>query len=152
MLASGTDFLDGYLARRWKKESNFGKIIDPIADKVLILGALFVFTWHGIIPLILTLIIAIREILLTVIRLMLLSKKVVLASIQSGKIKTFSQVGVLLFIYVVLIFKFQLTKIISFNFITNIVLLLILWIVFITLYSGYEFFIRNKKAISKLSV
>ncbi len=150
LLASLTDFLDGYLARRWNIVSAFGKIFDPIADKILILGVLFVFTYNDIVPLLLTAIIAFREISLTVIRLLLLSKKVVLASRFSGKVKTFSQTIVLIIIYLLLIFMNPLTQVIGFEIISNTILLLILWIMSITLYSGIEFLIYNLKAIKSL--
>lgn len=151
LLASITDFLDGYLARKWNIVSAFGKIFDPIADKILILGVLFVFTYNGIVPILLTAIIAFREIALTVIRLLLLSKKVVLASRFSGKLKTFSQTIVLVIIYLLLIFMNPLTQIIGFEIISNTILLLILWIMSITLYSGIEFLIYNIKAIRSLA-
>ena len=50
LVASFTDFLDGYLARLWKTESNFGRITDPIADKLLILGVLFSFAMQDVVP------------------------------------------------------------------------------------------------------
>ena len=151
LIASATDFLDGYLARRWNLVSRFGKFTDPIADKMLILSILFVFTYHGIIPIFLTIIIALREIGLTAIRLMLLYKRVVLASRFSGKVKTFSQVIVLVIIYLALIFNHPLTQAIGVEWINTTIFLLILWIVSITVYSGLEFFISNKKAIMSLA-
>jgi len=151
LIASGTDFLDGYLARKWNIVSRFGKFVDPVADKILILSILFVFTYHGIIHPILTIIIAFREIALTVIRLILLSRKVVLASRFSGKVKTFSQVIVLVIIYLTLIFNHSLVQTIGVEWLNNTILLLIIWIVSITIYSGAEFFLWNRKAIMSLT-
>ncbi|MEM9823945.1 MAG: CDP-diacylglycerol--glycerol-3-phosphate 3-phosphatidyltransferase [Bacteroidota bacterium] len=151
ILASATDFLDGYLARKWNIVSAFGKIFDPIADKILILGVLFVFTYNGIIPLLLTIIITFREIALTVIRLLLLSKKVVLASRFSGKVKTFSQSIALVIIYLLLIFINPLTQVIGLQIISYTILLLLLWIMSITLYSGIEILVYNIKAIRQLA-
>ena len=151
MLAAATDFLDGYLARKWNIISSFGKIVDPIADKILILGILFIFSYKGVVPMVLAIIIAFREILLTVIRLLLLSKKIVIASIQSGKFKTFSQVMSLVIIYVMLIFRVPIKEMIGASGFNMIILGLIIWVTSITLYSGYEFFVQNTKAIKQLS-
>ncbi len=151
VLAAATDYLDGYLARKWNTISSFGKIVDPIADKILILGILFIFSYKGVVPLVLAIIIAFREILLTVIRLLLLSKKVVIASIQSGKFKTASQVCSVVIIYMMLIFKIPLQQVISISGFNAIVMVLIIWVTSITLYSGYEFFVQNTKAIKQLS-
>lgn len=152
MLASFTDYLDGYLARKWNIVSHFGKIFDPIADKFLILSILFVFAYNDIIPLFLVIIIAFREIALTVIRLLLLSKKVVLASRYSGKVKTFSQVTFLVIVYLLLIFKTSLSYYISPSVVYYLILALTFYIVGITVYSGYEFITHNRKAISKIDL
>ncbi len=149
MLGSFTDYLDGYLARKWKIVSWFGKIIDPIADKILILAVLFIFSYEGIIPWVLTLIIASREILMTIIRLILLSKKIVLASIQSGKIKTFTQVIVLTTIYVLLIINSIINPEILQAWIKHTILFLVLAVVGISLYSCIDFLSIHKKTIQK---
>ncbi|WP_062207992.1 CDP-diacylglycerol--glycerol-3-phosphate 3-phosphatidyltransferase [Demequina oxidasica] len=91
LIAGATDFLDGYLARRWAVVSTFGKLADPIADKVLILAALAMISlidgigWWALIVL------ALREIAVTVGRLMVAGDTVIAAS-QGGKIKTALQV------------------------------------------------------------
>ena len=150
IIASATDYFDGYLARRWKFVSNFGKFIDPLADKVLILGVLLIFTIKGVVPVVLTAIIAFREILLNLLRFLLLSKNIVLVSRYSGKIKTFSQVVTLVMIYLILIFMTPLQEIIDISHLKLIILLLIIWIASITVYSGIEFLISNKKALKHL--
>jgi len=150
IIASITDFLDGYLARRWKTESNFGKITDPIADKVLILGVLFSFSMSEVVPLLFTMIIAFREILLTVIRLLLAPKKVVIAAVSSGKYKTALQVFVLISIYLILIFAKPLQNFVSIKTIQWTIYGMLLLVVAVTVYSGIEFFILNKRAIKKL--
>ena len=151
IIASATDYFDGYLARRWKFVSTFGKFVDPLADKVLILGVLIMFTIKGVVPVILTGIIAFREILLTLIRFLLLSKKIVLVSRYSGKIKTFSQIITLVMVYLMLILMTPLQKILSLSNIKLIILLLVIWITSITVYSGIEFIVANKNAIKKIA-
>ena len=147
-IASLTDFFDGYLARRWKIVTSFGKLMDPIADKFLVLGMFFVFTFHGIIPLVLTLIILSREVLLTGVRL-LVSKQIVLAARYSGKVKTFAQIGVLLMIYVTLIYKKELHTIMSPNALSNIIYGALLIVTMISIYSGFDFLYHNRKLVGK---
>jgi CDP-diacylglycerol--glycerol-3-phosphate 3-phosphatidyltransferase len=149
-IAAFTDYIDGYLARKWNIVSDFGKIVDPIADKILILGLFLAFSLNAIFPLYVTIIIAVREIGLTIIRLLLLPKKVVLYSRYSGKIKTFSQVMFLVILYCLLIFTKQFEGVVSFEYIQLIIYGLLIWIIFITLYSGYEFFVANRTSVKKL--
>jgi CDP-diacylglycerol--glycerol-3-phosphate 3-phosphatidyltransferase len=92
LIAGATDFLDGYLARRWGVVSTFGKLADPIADKVLILTALAMIAYIDGIGWWAVIILAIREIAVTVGRLMVAGDTVIAAS-QGGKIKTALQVG-----------------------------------------------------------
>lgn len=148
IVASATDFLDGYLARRWKIISKFGKIVDPIADKILIISILIIFTIQGYIPIFITVIIVARELILTAIRLILLSKKIVIASINSGKIKTISQVGVLISIYLFLIFKVSILEYVDLSTIKNIIFGMAIWLACIAIYSAVEFFSINRKTIS----
>ena len=152
LLASFTDYLDGYLARRWKIVSTFGKIIDPIADKILIIGVFLVFTYNGLIPIILTALIVFREVILTIIRLLLLPKKVVLAARFSGKVKTFTQFVVLVLIYLMLIFFHPLSEGVYSQLVRNAILVLALWTMLITVYSGYEFIMANRKVIEKIEL
>lgn len=147
-VASATDFFDGYLARKWKTVSSFGKLMDPIADKVLILGVLFAFAIQGIIPLILAGLICFREVLLTILRLAI-SKKAVLASMYSGKIKTFSQVFVLGFIYITLIYKKPLNLYIDKTILSGIIVGLVTWVAIISIYSAIDFLYHNRKIMRK---
>ena len=147
-IASATDYFDGYLARKWKIVSSFGKLMDPIADKVLILGVLFAFAIQGIIPLILAGLICFREVLLTVIRL-ILSKKTVLAARYSGKVKTFSQVFVLGFIYLTLIYKNPLNLYIDNSIISGVIIGLVGWVAIISIYSAIDFLYHNRKIMRR---
>lgn len=147
-IASATDYFDGYLARKWKIVSSFGKLMDPIADKVLILGVLFAFVIQGIVPLVLASLICFREVLLTVIRL-IISKKTVLASRYSGKVKTFSQVIVLIIIYITLIYKKPLVDYIDTDYISYITLALVVWVAIISIYSAIDFLYHNRKIMRK---
>jgi len=92
LVAAATDFLDGYLARRWKVVSAFGKLADPIADKVLILAALATLSFVDGIPWWPVAILAAREIAVTVGRLMVANYAVIPAN-RGGKLKTTLQIA-----------------------------------------------------------
>ena len=104
IIASLTDFYDGYLAKKKGLISNFGKIMDPIADKILMLSIFSVLAYMGVIDWWMVILIAIREILVTVDRLWSMYQGHILAAEHFGKIKTISQmttVGVIL-LYLIL--------------------------------------------------
>ncbi len=90
--AALTDLWDGRLARKGGMITNFGKILDPIADKILILGAFICLTVLGAYPFWVLIPIFIREIGVTVLRLYFLRKNVVVAAEKSGKIKVVTQI------------------------------------------------------------
>lgn len=103
VLASLTDFFDGYLARKYHLISSFGKIMDPIADKFLMLAAFIGLGCMEMIPLWMVVIIGIREIGITLLRFWAINKGIVLAAESMGKWKTFAQilaVGIIL-IYII---------------------------------------------------
>ncbi len=85
-----TDSLDGFLARRQNLVSDFGKIVDPLADKVLTGGAFIVLSVLGELPWWVTIVILIREVGITVYRFVALSDRVIPAS-RGGKLKTLLQ-------------------------------------------------------------
>lgn len=90
VVGMATDGVDGYLARKYNVVSDFGKLLDPIADKVLTGGALITLSILGELPWWVTVIILIREIGITIYRFTVLSDRVIPAS-RGGKIKTITQ-------------------------------------------------------------
>lgn len=86
--ASFTDYLDGYLARKNKQVTDFGKFSDAIADKVLVNSVLIIFAAQGFIPAIVPVVIIVRDIIVDAIRMNVATKGVVQAAKMSGKIKT----------------------------------------------------------------
>jgi CDP-diacylglycerol---glycerol-3-phosphate 3-phosphatidyltransferase len=91
-IASLTDFLDGYLARRSGEITKFGIILDPIADKFLVVSALIVLVDMGRLPAWIAITIIVREFLVTGLRAVALSKDIVIAAEIGGKIKTTLQI------------------------------------------------------------
>jgi CDP-diacylglycerol---glycerol-3-phosphate 3-phosphatidyltransferase len=98
IVASISDYFDGYLARKYKLESAFGKIMDPLADKILVLVAIVALTFtpmKWLNPIIL-IIIAAREISVTILRDYYMKRKIVIAANIWGKLKTVTQmVGII---------------------------------------------------------
>jgi CDP-diacylglycerol--glycerol-3-phosphate 3-phosphatidyltransferase len=90
-LAVATDYLDGVLARRMKCETNFGRLMDPLADKILVAAALVSLAWSHDIPAWAAIILISRDFLITGLRQLALSDGVVLAADPAGKTKTASQ-------------------------------------------------------------
>lgn len=88
IFASFTDYLDGYLARKNKEVTDFGKFSDAIADKVLVNSVLIIFASFGFIPAIVPVVIVVRDIVVDAIRMNVAGKGVVQAAKLSGKIKT----------------------------------------------------------------
>lgn len=97
-IAALTDWLDGLIARRAKQISSLGKILDPIADKVLVLVLLIVFAQRGIVPVWAVVVIALRETLVTGMRLSALQSKTVIPAAQEGKQKAVAQMATIVFI------------------------------------------------------
>ncbi len=92
LVASLTDALDGYVARRYNQVTIFGKFIDPLADKLLVTAALLLFVREGSMPAAAAMIILAREFLITSLRLVAVSQGKVIAASASGKIKMVVQI------------------------------------------------------------
>lgn len=105
IVASLTDYLDGFLARKYNLITGFGKLMDPIADKFLVLSAFFVFAKLGFIFWWMFIIITLREVYVTVVRLLALRQGKVLAAESLGKYKTVLQMIAVYFILLYSIFQ-----------------------------------------------
>lgn len=90
--ASLTDYFDGHIARKYNLVSRFGKLMDPIADKFLLLAAFFIFTRMGIVEAWMFILITVREIFITAWRLAVVQKGKVSAAQMWGKAKTVLQI------------------------------------------------------------
>lgn len=103
-LGSLTDFLDGLIARKYNLVTNFGKLMDPVADKILVLSAIMILVQLGTIPYWTMLIVLLREILVLGIRMLALEidKNNVIAADIFGKIKTLTQMVSIIMIFTLL--------------------------------------------------
>lgn len=147
LLACLTDFLDGWIARRRGEISDFGKIMDPVADKILVLGIFLSFVELRLIPAWMVIIIIIREVVITGMRFLAIRRGVVLAAESAGKHKTVFQMMTIFFLLLFLMIE-ELTgfkdiyKVITFLFMAITVIL--------TLYSGFLFMWHNKVLLKSL--
>ncbi len=99
-IASVTDLLDGYIARRSKQVTKFGIILDPIADKLLVISALIIFVDMGLVPAWIAIVIIAREFIVTGLRIVALSKDIVIPAEAGGKIKMTAQITSILVLLV----------------------------------------------------
>ena len=95
-IASITDFLDGYLARRSDEITKFGIILDPIADKFLVISGLIVLVDMERLPAWIVITIIVREFFVTGLRTVALSKDIIIPAEMGGKIKTTAQIAAIL--------------------------------------------------------
>lgn len=101
IVASFTDFLDGYIARKYNQVTTFGKFFDPIADKLLVNSVLILFAVTKMLPVWITVILILRDIFVDFIRMNLASKGVTLGAGIYGKLKTvFQMVGLALLFFI----------------------------------------------------
>lgn len=133
-LASLTDFADGHIARSRNQVTDFGKFMDPLADKVLVMAALAWFTQTGMMPAWALLIVIVREFAVTGLRLIGTDNGQVIAAGTSGKIKTASTMVCILLMFL------PIPRI------ANDICVGI--IVLVTAYSGIEYFVKNKALLN----
>jgi len=155
VVAALTDLYDGYLARQMKLASSFGKIMDPIADKILMLSVFLTLSILGMVAWWMLVIIAAREILVTADRLFAMRSGRVLAAERAGKIKTTVQMVSVGIILLYLIVQQCPSLEAWFSSVQNAWLTLInglmLMVVFITVVSGVAYF-RSKLDIHRRSI
>ncbi len=141
MIGSITDFLDGYIARKYNMVTDFGKVMDAIADKVLVNGVLIILAHDGMLPLVVPVIIITRDIVVDSIKMASGNKGKVVAASWPGKIKT-----ICMMIGVTLTFFYN----IPFAFIGNgiaIDKLFVFVAVIMSIYSACQYYWANKDFI-----
>lgn len=104
-IASLTDFLDGYIARKYNQVTDFGKFVDPLADKLLVTAALLLFVEQGKFPAWMVFIILAREFIITSLRIVAANKGRVMAAAWSGKVKTCVQIAGILLTFLLTIYQ-----------------------------------------------
>ena len=134
IIASVSDFLDGYIARHYNQVSDFGKFLDPLADKLLVTACMMIFVGWGRMPSWLVFIVIAREFAISGLRMVAANNGTVIAAAWSGKIKTScTMVGLIAMM----------------AFTTSSVLDTVVTVVIVvtTVYSGVEYFVKNGKCL-----
>ena len=159
-VASFTDFLDGYVARKYNQVTDFGKFVDPLADKLLVTSALVLFVGQGAMAGWMVCVIIARELIITSLRVVAANKGRVLAATCTGKVKTCVQIGgiIVIYLYYIAIWalmtgKFGETldngtiKMLFYqDFARNDMFFLTIvgWVItLVTIYSGYDYLRKN---------
>ena len=136
-LAALTDYLDGSIARKRNLITDFGKFLDPVADKLLVLSALIMLVRSGQFPAFAAVLVLARELAVDGLRMIAVGKGRVIAAAWTGKVKTFSQMILILALFF-LGWKWNENPF---------ALAGSVWVAFITLFSGVQYFMRNGDAL-----
>lgn len=143
--AAYTDYLDGHIARRDHIVTDFGKFIDPVADKLLNLSAMVMLTLDGLLPHYAVILILARELAVDGLRMVAVGQGRVIAAGKLGKIKTVSQIVLILFLMIAGRLSGLLPE--SLSVLTGVVdalgWFITAWVVLITVWSGVDYFARN---------
>ena len=154
VIASITDKLDGYLARKNNQVTDFGKFLDPIADKILVIAAMVILVGMQRLPAWIPIIVIFREFLVSGYRMMAAGKKgKVVAANKWGKLKTVTQMIALIMIFLDNYAYFDFTRSVIdnkwfmvFNIIQSVIMTLS---VIATIFSGYEYLKDGKDILLK---
>ena len=138
MIASLTDFLDGYLARKYNLVTDLGKVMDAIADKVLVNGVLIVLAVEGFISVVVPVVIVSRDIFVDSIKMVAGQKSGVVGASKAGKFKTaFMLVGITL-----LFFQDIPFSLFGVNFVSRTIIMIA---TVLSVISGIQYYVKNKK-------
>ena len=136
VIASLTDTLDGYIARHYNQTTDFGKFMDPLADKCLVTAAMLWFVEIGQMPAWALLVVIIREFGVSGLRMVAADKGRVIAAGWSGKVKTASTMVCIVLMFLPIPAELNLACVAV--------------IVLTTIYSGVEYFVKNRDVISEI--
>ena len=145
IIASLTDFVDGYIARHYDQTTDFGKFMDPLADKVLVLAAMLWFCQEGRLPAWALVIVVAREFAVSGLRLVAVDNGRVIAAAWSGKVKTFSTMICLALMH---LWEVPQGVYSAPNYFKYLDWVCVAVIVITTLYSGVEYFVKNKDVLN----
>lgn len=155
IFAALSDYFDGRIAHKRNMVTDFGKLMDPIADKILVIAAFAAFVQMQLIAAWMFVIIISREIIITSLRLFALNKGRVLSATRAGKHKTVSQMVVIFLLLGFILLKEVMLTFFTWNpawekFFRQGIYILMLLTVILTLYSGLSYLWDNRKIIAKL--
>lgn len=133
LVASFTDFLDGYVARKYNQTTDFGKFMDPLADKMLVVAAMVWFVEEGMMVGWILFVVLAREFAVSGLRMVAADQGTVIAAGWSGKVKTaVTMVGIMVMLLPV----------------SELVVDICVGLILVTtLYSGVEYFVQNRRVL-----
>ena len=139
LIASLSDFIDGYIARKYNMVTDFGKVMDAVADKILVNGILIMLAYDGFISVLIPVVIITRDIFVDSIKMVVGSKHKAVGASIAGKVKTiFMMTGITLILFYNLPFELLNIRIAD---------LLILIGTVLSIVSGFEYYYKNKNFI-----
>ncbi len=101
LLASLSDFIDGYVARKYNMVTTLGKFLDPIADKIIVNSVFIIFAFYHLVPVWIVVLMILRDVIVNALRMLLAKNNKVLAADNLGKLKTvFQFIGILILFFI----------------------------------------------------
>ena len=134
-----TDYLDGHIARKHQLITDFGKFIDPVADKLLVLSAMIMLVYQQLLPAWAVILVLARELSVDGLRMIAVTKGKVIAAGPAGKLKTTSQ---MIMIILLMILNIPAES-------HALTLVLMIWVILITVYSGVDYFSINWRLLTE---
>ena len=156
LIAAITDWYDGWLARKFNYITNWGKFMDPLADKILTSAAFFGFVYLGMLELWMVVVIVARDFIITFLRIYADHKKIKFMTSRLAQIKTFGQMIFLYYLLLLYVLRTFESLAVEYSSVFNTLLdeNLVYWIMFFitvfTAYTGINYFVANRKLIGKL--
>ena len=145
ILAGATDLLDGYLARKWNQITDFGALMDPLADKVFITATMLMAVEYRLMPAWIVVLVISREFMVTGLRTMAAKRGIVISADRWGKLKTFLQMLMLALAGASWVGWFDLHHTVVAGIrLWNIWMIFLTGIVAVTVFSGVGYFIRYR--------
>ena len=141
LIGSVTDYVDGHIARKYNMVTDFGKVMDAIADKLLVNGVLIILACHGFINVIIPVVIISRDTIVDSIKMVAGQKKGAVGASKAGKLKTvFMMCGVTLMLFYNLPFEIWGIRVAD---------VLIMIATVLSVYSGIEYYVKNRDVITQ---
>jgi len=149
--ASITDAFDGQIARKYGLETRIGVFLDPLADKFLVLSAFFSFVFLGDVHLWMVLLISFRDVIITILRMVMEARGITMITSRAGKLKTILQIIIInIVLFYILLKAYGYTHYSELFIKYNIIYILMLVTTLVTLYTGIHYFYFNHKKLKTI--
>jgi len=150
-IASITDAFDGQIARKYGLETRIGVFLDPLADKFLVLSAFFSFVFLGDVHLWMVLLISFRDIIVTILRMVMEAKGITMITSKAGKLKTVLQIIIInVVLFYILLKAYGFTHYSEIFVKYNIIYIMMLITTLVTVYTGLHYFYFNHKKLKTI--